>query len=260
MKTKLLGWVCCWLGWTALADAAPVKLEWTVEGVKREALVAWPAKATGAAPLVFVFHGHGGSMQQASRSQPVHELWPEAIVVYPQGLPTPGPLTDPEGKKAGWQLARGGQGDRDLAFFDAMLARLKQERPVDARRIYATGHSNGGGFTYLLWSARREVFAAFAPSAAVSGREATNLRPAPVFHVAGEKDELVKFAWQERMLEAVRRTNQCEAKGTKAADGTVTYASKVGAPLVTYIHSGTHRYPPEATKLIVAFFKAQVRG
>ena len=250
------GWLAC----AVLAGAAPVKMEWTVDGVKREALVALPAKGTGPAPVVFVFHGHGGAMQQAARSQPVHELWPEAIVVYPQGLPTPGQLTDPEGKKSGWQGGKGAQGDRDLAFFDAMLARVKQERPVDARRIYATGHSNGGGFTYLLWATRRDVFAAFAPSAAISGREATNLRPAPALHVAGEKDELVKFAWQERMLESVRRTNQCDAKGTKAADGTVTYASKAGAPLVTYIHPGTHRYPPEATKLIVAFFKAHVKN
>ncbi|MEI9864297.1 MAG: hypothetical protein WDN00_07025 [Limisphaerales bacterium] len=45
-----------------------------------------------------------------------------------------------------------------MKFFDAVLARLKQDYKVDAKRIYCTGHSNGGGFTYLLWLARGDVF------------------------------------------------------------------------------------------------------
>src|SRR6478672_3764464 len=50
-------------------------------------------------PLVFDFHGHGGKDRHAARSHRLHEAWPEAVVVYMQGLNTPGKLTDPEGKK-----------------------------------------------------------------------------------------------------------------------------------------------------------------
>src|SRR5205814_9978801 len=95
----------------ALAAAAVhaaefIPREWTIDGVKREALIYVPSNATAtAAPLVFVFHGHGGKMQGAARSMPFHEVWPEAIVVFPQGLKTPGRLTDPEGKLPGWQQA-----------------------------------------------------------------------------------------------------------------------------------------------------------
>lgn len=32
----------------------------------------------------------------------IQTLWPEAIVVYPQGLNSPGPV-DPPGNKPGWQ-------------------------------------------------------------------------------------------------------------------------------------------------------------
>ena len=86
----------------------PQKMEWTIDGAAREALVYAPSReSSGAPPLVFGFHGHGGSSQNAARSFRIHELWPEAVVVYPQGLPTPGRLTDPEGKKAGWQFAPG---------------------------------------------------------------------------------------------------------------------------------------------------------
>jgi polyhydroxybutyrate depolymerase len=74
---------------------------WEVDGLQREALVHLPDGDTPV-PLVFVFHGHGGNMRNVARSFRIHELWPEAAVVYMQGLPTPGRLTDPEGKERRW--------------------------------------------------------------------------------------------------------------------------------------------------------------
>lgn len=130
-------------------------MTWTVGELTREALVYLPSKKSDdAAPVVFGFHGHGGSSQNAARSFGFEKLWPEAIVVYMQGIPTPGRLTDPEGKRNGWQSDAGDQGDRDLKFFDAVLATLREKYKVDDRRIYSSGHSNGGGFTYLLWAKR----------------------------------------------------------------------------------------------------------
>lgn len=110
---------------TALARGAePVPRNWMVDGVRREALVHVPVATGEPAPLVFVFHGHGGTARNAARTFSIHTHWPEAVVVYPQGLNTPGRLTDPEGRKPGWQHGPGEQGDRDLKFFDAMLAQL----------------------------------------------------------------------------------------------------------------------------------------
>ena len=233
--------------------------EWTVDGVKREALVHLPEKpsSTQPAPLVFVFHGHGGSMQNARRSFHLHTLWPDAIVVYPQGLKTPGRLTDPEGRRAGWQSRAGDQADRDLKFFDAMLADLQDKQSVDAGRIFATGHSNGGGFTYLLWATRGDKLAAVAPSAAATSPASfRQMKPKPVLHLAGEKDALVRFTWQERTMEALRRLNGCgpgkpwdgEPLGTR-------YESKAGTPVVTFIHPGGHRFPTGAPGVIVKFFQ-----
>ncbi len=120
------------------------QMSFTVDGVARTALVYVPSTArTTSTPLVFVFHGHGGSAQQAARSFAMDRQWPEAISVYMQGLDTPGQLTDSQGNRPGWQAAIGDQGDRDLKFFDAVLARLKRDYDVDAKRIYCTGHSNG---------------------------------------------------------------------------------------------------------------------
>ena len=75
-----------------------------VDGVERTALVYAPADAkTTNTPVVFVFHGHGGSAQNALRSFGINREWPEAISVYMQGLDTPGQLTDRRG------IARGGR-------------------------------------------------------------------------------------------------------------------------------------------------------
>jgi len=238
-----------------IPSASYQKLEFTVDGVGREALVYVPANAsTRPTPLVFVFHGHGGGSRQVARSIEMARYWPEAISVYMQGLNTPGQLTDPQGLKAGWQARAGDQGNRDLKFFDAVLARLKQDYQVDPKRIYATGHSNGGGFTYLLWAERGEVFAAVAPSAAVAPY-VNRLKPKPVMHLAGERDPLVKYAWQQRMMQAVRQLNGCATTGTSWGDQCTLYASDLGTPLVTYIHPGGHEYVRAATPLMVKFFK-----
>lgn len=243
-------------GWSIAADA-PARREWTVDGVAREALIYAPPQAkSDPTPIVFAFHGHGGSMQQAARSFSYHTHWPEAIVVYMQGLNTPGQLTDPEGKQPGWQKTIGDQNDRDLKFFDAVLENLKQDYKVDGKRIYSTGHSNGGGFTYLLWAARGDRFAAFAPSAAVGGRQLKLLKPKPVLHVAGESDPLVKYDWQKQMMESLRNLNECEdGQPWEKEKWCTLYPSKLGAPVVTCIHPGNHTFLKEAPRLIVKFFK-----
>ena len=233
--------------------------EWTVDNVGREALVFAPDKAKSKpTPVVFGFHGHGGSMNNAARSFRYHELWPEAIVVYMQGLKTPGQLTDPNGLRAGWQKEKGDQEDRDLKFFDAVLQSLKKDFKIDESRIYCGGHSNGGSFTYLLWAERGETFAAVAPSGSAALKIKSQLKPKPVFHVAGENDPLVRYQWQKMMIESLKELNQCEAG--QAWDGKSTlFPSKTGNPVITLITSQGHKFPSEAPPLIVKFFKEQVK-
>jgi polyhydroxybutyrate depolymerase len=243
------------LGFAQTPEQASLAI--TVDGLRRETLISAPLKAkTEPTPLVFAFHGHGGNMRNAARSFHIHKEWPEAIVVYPQGLPTPGKLTDPEGKKNGWQGNAGLMGDRDLKFFDALLAKLKTDYKVDATRIYSTGHSNGGGFTYLLWAERGEHFAAMAPSASAGMQEMLKLKPKPAMHIAGEDDPLVKFAWQSRMIEHIKKLNGCSTGiAWKANEHCTEYPSATGTPLVTALHQQGHKYPEQAPAAIVQFFK-----
>ncbi|HWA28292.1 MAG TPA: prolyl oligopeptidase family serine peptidase [Lacunisphaera sp.] len=229
---------------------------WSVDGVTRDAMVHLPVTAApGGAPIVFVFHGHGGTMKQAARTMDIHRHWPEAIVVYPQGLPTAGQLVDREGRQSGWQSTAGAGEDRDLKFFDAMYADLLGKCRFDDKRVYATGHSNGGVFTYLLWAQRGDKFAAVAPSAGVLPRGLSDLRPKPVLHVGSPDDTLVKFSWQERMIDEVLRLNGCGPRQPTAIGYTV-YPSSNGAETATFLHAGGHRYSAEAPELIVRFFQA----
>lgn len=236
------------------------KLELTVDGVARSGLLYVPSTAKEQpAPVVFVWHGHGGNAMQIGRSIPMYKLWPEAISVYLQGLNTPGQLTDPEGKKPGWQHGAGAEGDRDLKLFDATLAYLKEHFKVDSKRIFSTGHSNGGGFTYLLWQTRPDVLCAVAPSAAASIRlKDPPFKPKPCMHLAGTQDPLVKYAWQELAMAKVKEINQCSPEGTPWAQDCTLYPSKVGAPFVAFIlQGGTHKFPEQAPPLIAKFFKEQ---
>lgn len=238
----------------------PDEINIKVDGRNRHALVYRSAKAPGekGSPLVFGFHGHGGSMRNAARSFGMHTNWPEAVVVYMQGLPSKSRL-DPDGVRAGWQVTPEGLEGRDLKFFDAMLAKVKLDHKIDPTRVYAMGHSNGGRFTYVLWASRPDVFAAFGPS----GSPATGLLylmpPKPAFVVAGETDAIVPFAGQKATMEALRSKFKCEESG-KTSGFLTTYASPSGNEIQTYIIPAGHAYPREANPLMVAFFKKYSRS
>lgn len=238
--------------------------EWNVDGVTRKALVWVPDSIpTNGCPLIFAFHGHGGSMQGAAKEFKFHELWPEAAVVYMQGVKTPGVIHDPEGKQPGWQKDAGDYDGRDLKFFDAVLSSLQKEYKIDAKRIYCTGHSNGGSFTYLLWAERGDVFAAVAPASAPPVDAIKHLKPKAALQVAGKQDPSATYDLQVPIMQTTRTLNGCsETDVPWASVGDVTgtlYPSSTGTPFVSLIHSGGHRLPAEAPTLIVRFFKENVK-
>lgn len=231
---------------------------WTIDGVERSALVAAPRTIAAGArlPLVLVFHGHGGTSANAARTFRIHESWPEAVVIYPQGLPTVGAITDLEGKLPGWQQTPGVNGDRDLHLTDAMLEWAKSRYAIDPGRIFAAGHSNGGSMVYLLWAVRGDRFAAFAPAASVFRLNLiATATPKPAFIIAGREDPLVPFAAQQLSLTAVLRLDKAVSEGTAWSGSATRHASTIGADVVSYIHPGGHPMPTDAGALMVRFFR-----
>ncbi len=236
------------LGGRALAAEV---MTWQVDGQTREAVVYVPTVSRGgmAAPLVLSFHGFGDNMQNFQHTN-VHVAWPDAIVVYFQGLSTRRGLP-------GWQVERGGV-DRDLALVDVALESLREKYNVDDDRIYATGFSNGGMFTYLLWAERPGVFAAYAPVAARLRPSVRPTQPRPVFHVAGKRDRVVDFSDQEAAIAVAVEVNGVDAT-IRCGVGCTVHGASTSAPVMTWIHAGAHVYPHETSERIVSFFRDQSR-
>src|SRR6266542_2194390 len=239
------------------------KMTWTIEGTTREALVH-PSNRSGPAPVIFAFHGHGGS--DLGFAAKVFELeWPGAIVVYPLGLPTKS-HQDPNGTKSGWQNSVGevnsftGIKDQDLKFFDAMLSTFKKSYNADSSRIFVHGWSNGGEFVYnVLWAARGDKLAALSPAAAILGTT-NGKKTLPVMHTAGTSDPLACFSYQQKTAQAVRTLDQCSTTGTTwttGADGLLGthYSSSITDPVIFLQYDGGHDYPSTVPPLIVKFFK-----
>ena len=82
----------------------------------------------------------------------------------------------------------------DVAFIAALLDDLGRAYPVDARRVYATGMSNGAMMAYRLAAELSGRIAAVAP---VSGTVTTEIgqphRPVSVLHFHGTRDEYIPF-------------------------------------------------------------------
>ena len=122
-----------------------------------------------------------------------------------------------------------------------MLATALRDWKADPKRVYVTGHSNGGGFTYLLWGARGDALAAVAPVAAGGAQLLRQAKPCPVLHIAGRNDQIVDFKTQERVVDAARKINS------------------TNAPVEFVVQNGGHAYPNDAPEKIVAFFKQHTR-
>jgi polyhydroxybutyrate depolymerase len=260
---SMIGMVLTLIG-LALADDSPEPkpLRWTINGERREAIVVFPdSPRNKPAPLVFVFHGHGSTMEAFLRRWNVQKEWPEAVGVYMQGLPTASKV-DPKGNHTGWQSLAGTEGNRDLKFVDAVLQTVHKRHAIDDDRVYATGQSNGGGFTYVLWSARPGIFAAYAPcSANLHYPPGLKLQPGPLLHIAGEQDKTAPIEVQLESMAKVREINRCEDKPVNWGPDCKLYPPKTksGSPFVSFIHSGGHGPPPRAFETIIKFFKEHPR-
>lgn len=223
-----------------------------VNGVDRTYVVFTPKETNKDAPLIFGFHGHGGGIRNAAFSFSLQRRWPEAVVVYMQGLPTKG-MTDPEGKKAGWQQNVGEYEDRDLKFFDAVYAKVTKDHSIDKSHVFSMGHSNGGRFSYVLWDSRPNIFKGFG----ISGSPApfrSELKPKPVFTITGETDPIVKPQGQYLSIEKIIKINGLDKSKAVKEGYKTTYPGAI--PVVTWIHPGGHNFPSDGADEMIKFLKS----
>jgi polyhydroxybutyrate depolymerase len=151
-------------------------------------------------PIVFFLHGAGGSAQQASHTYGwVEKADAETFfVAFPEGLPVhpdkeAGFLLNPHiwrDRRMGMQVAW----VDDAHFFEELLNRLEATLPIDPKRIYVTGFSNGAGMTFTLGAQFSDRIAAIAPVSSQSFVPSTALaRPVPVYYLTGTADPLIPY-------------------------------------------------------------------
>jgi polyhydroxybutyrate depolymerase len=231
------------------ADRSRVQT-WRVDRDTREAIVYAPSVRNpgSPAPLVLSFHGHGDNMQNFQQIN-LQDAWPEAIVVYFQGLPSRTDGLD------GWQVEKGQDADRDLKLVDVAIRSLHESFAIDDAKVYATGFSNGANFTYLLWAERPNVFAAFAPVAARLRPSVKLTQQKPLFHVAGSRDRQIPFEAQQEAIAIAKRVDGPAGEPVSCGGGCLVYAASTTHPVMTWIHPGGHEYPPSTSERIVKFFR-----
>lgn len=86
--------------------------------------------------------------------------------------------------------------DRDVVSISSMIAEVRERYAIDPDRIFVTGLSDGGTFTYALGAHRAQTFAALAPVAAVlpPWLDIQKARQLPVLIVHGGRDFIFPVA------------------------------------------------------------------
>lgn len=168
------------------------------DGMERSYAVRTPRDlAPGGArlPLVLVLHGGGGNAANAEDMTGFTEKARKEgfIVVYPEGSSRfrGKLLTWNAGHCCGYAMQRR---VNDVAFINALLDRLIQDYPVDPKRIYATGISNGGMMSHRLGIELSGRFAAIAPVVAtLFGDERLPAHPVSALMLNGMLDQSVPY-------------------------------------------------------------------
>ena len=253
----------------AMAQQADRTITLHSDGLARRYLLHVPSAGAPAEgwPLVVVLHGNTGDGARMIRLTRFDDVADRAgfAVAYPDGV----------GRS--WADGRGvtdadKKGIDDVAFLDSLIADAGRRTSIDARRLYATGISNGGFMTQRLACDRATKYAAVAIvdallTAPMAGGTCKPAAPIAVLIMAGTADPLVPYAGGDvrggrgRVLDAHRsaeqwaRWNQCGEPAPaaqlpdSARDGTTTsvvrYGGCAGASAVwlVSVDGGGHTWP-----------------
>lgn len=153
-------------------------------------------------PLIVVYHGRGNTGAGTETFSNLSTL--PAVVAYPNGVIGLG-----DGDRQAWQGAPySAPGVDDVAFTKDLLDELTHTLCVDERRVYATGKSNGAGFTGILGCVLADRIAAIAPVAGAfypNGIDCRPSRPLPVIEFHGTADATIPYTGNAgRGLPAIR--------------------------------------------------------
>jgi polyhydroxybutyrate depolymerase len=158
-----------------------------------------PPQAAEGLPLPLILNLHGASMtaieEEGYTGMDTAADQDAFLVAYPNGTPLTKGAKDSEGWNAG-QCCRlpATSHVNDVAFLHAAIADIEKHTPVDPRRIYVTGYSNGGMMAYEMADEASDNIAAVASvSGQVEQLAIQPKRPVPVLEFHSVDDPAAKW-------------------------------------------------------------------
>jgi polyhydroxybutyrate depolymerase len=173
--------------------------------IDREFILYVPSSYDSSAkqPLVFNFHGYGSN---ADEQMNYGDLRSQAdangfILVHPDALDDIGGTS--YWNMGGWAISV----HDDLKFIENLINLLMDKYSVDSERIYSTGMSNGGFFSFHLAC---NLNASFAAVASVTGsmsydtfNDCNARKPTPVLQIHGSIDTVVPYNGIQSIMKPV---------------------------------------------------------
>lgn len=145
-------------------------------------------------PLVVAIHGATSNPRLMERFSGLSEKSDTAgfVVIYPAGTGNlPNVLTWNGGDCCGYAIQHH---INDLGWLDQILDDIPHVVPIDAKRIFFAGMSNGAHMTYRYAAHRPDRLAAIACVAGPIACEIASLaRPVPLIHIHGSDDQFAPY-------------------------------------------------------------------
>ena len=204
-------------------------------------------------PVLMFFHGYGATGQVFVKSQNMQRIARRGGFL----------LVAPDGLNKTWAHQGSPSNLRnEMAYVDALLADLKQRFPIDDRRMWAGGFSQGGSMVWDLACKRGDLFQAYVPIAGGFWNPMpTNCPAGPVniLHIHGLQDSTVPMegrpigsswhqgdirlgfeVWKQEAGCSVR-PQRSDSRGRLRCDKWTTCTS--GKTLALCLHDGGHSLP-----------------
>lgn len=183
-----------------------------------------------------------------NRPFPQHAIKNNCIICYPLGETE----YSPDGSGSiGWQ---GGEYLNSIPFVKAMIEYFKNSTPtIDPARIYATGQSSGGVFSFVLAFHCSDLFAAVAPRSGQMSLKSQTVFPAravPIRAFVGEEDTGIANGiitnmtdWAEKIggyfaSDMVYTENALQITGYKKVDTRIWSGGKTDLQIYTLREEG----------------------
>jgi polyhydroxybutyrate depolymerase len=189
-------------------------------GMSRSYLLHIPPGYDGMKPLPLVFDVHGYT--SFASEQMMRSKWDK--MADKEGFV----LIEPEGVNKSWNAGSccGGNGQDDVKYFRDVVAKATADLCIDKKRVYVSGHSNGGAMTHRLACEAADIFAAAAPVCGwMTISNCNPSRPIPLLSIRGLNDGTVKIEGADADVNEWLSNDKCGKEQVTTSGVCKTYKS-----------------------------------